>query len=153
MTRKRVAPGQVLEIATPGGLAYVQYAARHPEYGDAIRVLPGLFAARPDDFSGLVRDHAYFAFYPVVAAVTQALVEVVAMQPVPAEYHMPRMMRRPGARSRDGRILTWIVIDGDNESVRDKLSPDERQLPIAVIWNHEMLQHRLAERWRPESEG
>src|SRR5688500_16504040 len=41
--RKRARPGDVLEVRTSRGLAYVHYTSRHPEYGDAIRVLPSLF--------------------------------------------------------------------------------------------------------------
>jgi hypothetical protein len=50
-------------------------------------------------------------------------------------------------------VVTWIVIDGNAELLRDKLNAEERRLPIAVIWNHELLVQRLAEGWRPEEES
>src|ERR1700753_568821 len=55
--------GQILEIETSRGLAYVQYVSRHTKYGDTIRVLPGLFKARPPEFSELAREQGYFTFY------------------------------------------------------------------------------------------
>ena len=106
----RAKPGQVLEIATPRGFAYAQYASRHPEYGDIIRVLPGLFAKRPDDLSKLALEHAYFAFYPAGAALARRFVVPVTIEPIPAGLDKPRRIRRPGATTKEGRLLTWIVI-------------------------------------------
>ncbi len=69
--RKRARPGDILEVSTPRGLAYIHYTARHSEYGDAIRGLPGFFATRPVGFTALASSpEAYFTFYPAVAAVS-----------------------------------------------------------------------------------
>lgn len=145
--------GQVLEVKTPRGLAYIQYVSRHPEYGDTIRVLPGLFTARPDDLSGLARGHSCFAFYPLSAAVARNLVTPVAVEPIPVGLEQPIRLRRRGAISNDGRVLTWLVMDGDRELLRSELSAEEKRLPIAAIWNHEFLVHRLADEWLPEKVG
>ncbi|MCS7123146.1 MAG: hypothetical protein RMJ17_01025, partial [Candidatus Aenigmarchaeota archaeon] len=44
--RKRPKIGDVFEIKTPKGFAYVQYSIRHPDFGEIIRVLPGLYPDR-----------------------------------------------------------------------------------------------------------
>jgi hypothetical protein len=150
LKRKRARLGDILEVSTPRGLAYVHYTARDPEYGDAIRVLPGFFTTRPSDFTALASSpDAYFTFYPAAGAV---LVEVVAHQPVPPGQGLPTVYRRAGARSREGRVLAWLICEGSKETLVRELSEEQRYLPIASIWNHEALVHSLTENWRPEQD-
>lgn len=151
--RKRARPGDILEVQTPRGLAYVHYTGRHPEYGDAIHVLPGFFATRPADFMALVtRPEAYFTFYPASAAVSQGLVEIVASHPVPQGQVFPAVYRREGASNREGRVLAWIICEGAKETLVRELSEEQRLLSIASIWNHEALIYYLTQEWRPEQE-
>ncbi|HYO54193.1 ribonuclease E inhibitor RraB [Archangium sp.] len=151
--RKRARPGDILEVSTPRGLAYIHYTARHPEYGDAIRVLPGFFTTRPADFTALANSpEAYFTFYPAGVAVSQRVVEVVARIPVPPGQELPFFYRRRGASNREGRILTWFIWDGTKDTLVRELSEAERLLPIASIWNHEALLYYLTREWRPEQD-
>ena len=89
VNRKRPRIGDVIEIETPGGLAYVQYTYNDkepPVWGALIRVLPGLFQSRPHDFSDLVREHArFFVFFPLGAACHRGLVKVVAHEEIPED--------------------------------------------------------------------
>ncbi|HLM42954.1 MAG TPA: ribonuclease E inhibitor RraB [Myxococcaceae bacterium] len=151
--RKRARPGDILEVRTPRGLAYVHYTSRHPEYGDAIRVLPGFFSTRPSDFMALVtRPEAYFTFYPASAAVSQGLVEVVSGHPVAQGQELPAVYRREGASDHEGRVLAWLICDGTKETLVRELSDEQRHLPIAAMWNHEALIHYLTTEWRPEQD-
>jgi hypothetical protein len=40
-------PGDVVEISTPEGLAYVQVTHTHVAYPEVVRILPGLYQERP----------------------------------------------------------------------------------------------------------
>jgi len=151
-SRKRARPGDILEVITPRGLAYVQYAGKHPKYGTAIRVLPGFFAVRPKDWAGLVSQEGYFTFYPVGVAVAQGAVTIAAHEPVPPGRELPSRFRRAGWRTPEGRVTTWLICDGTQETRRTELSEEERRLFIASIWNHEFLVERLVEEWRPVQE-
>ena len=93
----------------------------------------------------------YIAFYPVMAAVSQGLASVVGHHDTRLE--IPTKLRRPGARAKDGTVLAWVIEANEQESLTKTLTAEERALPIAVIWNHEMLCTRLRESWRPENEG
>jgi hypothetical protein len=98
-----------------------------------------------------VLSKGYFAFYPVLAAMKHGLVTfAMHHDPVPP---VPLRLRRPGAMERNGTVITWIIEDGERERVTKTLSQEERALPIAAIWNHEMLRIRLREGWRPERSG
>ena len=145
---KRAKPGDVLQLSTPKGFAYLQYAGRHQEYGDAVLVNPKI-SERPQAFTSKAFVGDYLIFYPAAAAVAQGLVVVIDHQPPP---NIPWRLRRPGARS--GRLVdTWIIEDGTSETVKSKLSEDDLSLPIAVIWNHELLAQRVLEGWNPLHEG
>ncbi|MEX2112559.1 MAG: hypothetical protein WD845_05200 [Pirellulales bacterium] len=95
----------------------------------------------------------YLTFYPARAAVSQGLTQVVASSQLPHSISIPHRYRRVGARSRDGKVLTWIIVDDGRETLRHTLNESERKLPIAAIWNHQMLCDRIDDQWFPESEG
>lgn len=64
---------------------------------------------------------------------------------------LPPKWRRAGMRV--GKpVVTWIVHGGPKEVTVEKLSEDKMQVPIAVIWNHELLVQRIAVGWRPSFE-
>lgn len=154
MKKKRSARfGDVIEISTPRGLAYAQYVTRHPDYGDVMRILPGLFVTRPANLEELVQEVGFFAFYPLAVAVARRMVDVVANMQIPAGCEGPRKLRRAGVRSNDGRVLTWVITGENGDYVREKLSSEEKRLPIVAIWNHEMLVQQLDANWRPEQEA
>lgn len=138
----------MLEVRIPNGLAYLLFLGVHPEYGAAVSVCPAVTTRRPT-LTGTLFDDSYVTFYPARAAVAQGLVTVVGHLAI---RDMPGALRRPGVRSGHG-VQTWIIEDGHAETVKRKLSEGERQLPIAAIWNHELLVHRILEGWRPENEG
>jgi hypothetical protein len=143
--QKRLKSGDVLRLSTPKGFAYLQYIGRHPEYGDAVLVSPRLSErVEAQTLSG-----GYVTFYPATAALAQHLIEIVDHSAAPK---LPQRLRRPGARS-GLRITTWIIEDGVTETVSARLSEDDLQLPIATIWNHELLIHRILEGWSPLNEG
>lgn len=146
--RKRVRPGDVLELQAADRFAYLHYIGKHPEYGDAVLVSPRLHD-RKTPVKGDVFSSAYVTFYPVTAAVAQELVEVVGHLQPP---NLPGRFRRPGAIS-GRRIKTWIIEGETGEQVKSKLSEKELQLPIASIWNHEYLVQRILEGWNPAQEG
>jgi RHS repeat-associated protein len=146
---RRAKPGDVLEVVAPdGGVIYLHYLGKHPEYGDAIAVAPGKRARRAAVSADLFRD-AYVTFYPAVSAVARGFATVVGQLP---SRGLPGRMRRAGARE-GTRVATWIIEDGSREVLKEALSDEERRLPIAAVWNHEFLIQRVSEGWRPEREG
>jgi hypothetical protein len=153
--RKRARFGDVLEVSTPRGLAYIQYTClkEDPWYLETIRVLPGFFSSRPTDFTDLVNSpKAFFAFYPARAAVSQGLVEIVAHHPMSPEQSFPAAYRRAGASNREGRVLAWFICEGTKETMVRELTQEQLYLPVTDIFLHDSLVTALTEEWRPEHE-
>jgi hypothetical protein len=146
--RKRLKTGDVLEVIVPGGVIYLHYLGKHPDYGDGIAVCPTTFAGRvevsPELFAA-----SYITFYPASAAVARGMAAIVGHLP---SQGLPVRYRRAGARS-GTMVETWIIEDGQSEVVKRRLSEEELHLPIVGIWNHAFLIQRVSEGWRPEKEG
>jgi len=152
MTTVTIKPGDMLEAHTPKGLAYIQYVGRHREYGDVIRVFQGHYDHRCTNLIEVALRPAYIAFYSARAAVKQGLVEYIATVPLAEFVVVPSDLRRAAARARSGKVLTWIVESGTGESLRHELSESERELPIAAVWDHELLIERISTGWTPAQE-
>ena len=143
-----LAAGDIVEIGADEGYLYLQYIGRHEVYGDAVLVHPAV--AKPGTHvEELFRD-PYLAFYPATAATRRGLARKIGHLPTSLRK-IPIRLRRPGARV-GTRVTTWIIEDGETETIRTSLTPDEARIPIAVIWNHELLLTRVKSGWRPERE-
>jgi hypothetical protein len=147
-TKEKPRIGDVFELSVRTGFGYFQYLGRHPEYGDAIRVVPVVFSHSQRIVSSLF-ENAYVTFYPVRASAAKGLSRAVGNLPAPKP---PSVMRRAGVRLQ-GRVETWIIEDERGETMVRQLSDSELLLPIAAIWNHEFLVQRITEGWLPTQEG
>lgn len=151
MSSRRVRPGSILEIVTSRGLRYLQYIGRHSRYGDVIAVLGGWFDERPCDVQTLALHKLYYTFYPARLSVRSKATEVVGYAPLGPAETIPHRLRREGAISNDGQVLTWIISDGNSEYVTRELTADEEALTIASLWNHEYLKEQLEMEWVPSA--
>jgi hypothetical protein len=154
--QKRLKVGDVLEVETPQGLAYIQYVGLHSRYGDLIRVLPGLYEKRPAEFAPLVSQAGYMTFYPARASVRQRFNEIVGFSPLPPEGAMPKVVRRerPNPCNLD-ETIGWTLVDSDGRETkrkRSELTEAEKKLPIVAIWDHQVLIDRICSGWTPEQE-
>ena len=151
--RKRPRIGDILELETPKGLAYLQYTHRHATYGALIRVLPGLFASVPDDLSALAeKDSEIQAFFPLGAAAARNIVRIVGNEPIPEAYVAFPLFRTGIKNPKTGRCAVWWLWDGEREWRVGSLRPDQLHLPIKGIWNDTLLIDRIVKGWKPSDE-
>lgn len=149
--KKRASIGDLIEVETPRGLAYVQYSHRSPRSGALIRVLPGFFETRPNSFEKIVAEkERFYAFFPVDAAVAQNLVTVVANEEVPKTIRNFPLMRMAGLPDRHGTVRDWWLFDGVREWPVDGLTPEQQSLSINEILGYPVLIQRIAENWTPD---
>jgi hypothetical protein len=144
----------VIEIDTAAGLGYAQYTHRDPLYGELIRVLPGVFAARPASFEDLVRQRERFhAFFPAQLAASRGLVRIVSNQPVPPEAERFPLMRSRGVVEPSGRVSAWWLRDGERAWRIGDLGDEHKKLSIAEILTDVALAERIATGWQPSDEA
>ena len=151
--RKRPRVGDVIEIATPCGLAYAHATHEHPEFSYLLRVVPGTHKQRPSDFRNLVAQEPQFIlFFPLGSACHRNIVRVVAEEEVPAACRSFPTFRAAGARARDGTVLNWFLWDGDRQWPANLSSQELATYPIRSIWNDTLLIERICSKWRSNAE-
>lgn len=151
--RKWLEPGDVIEFEIDDSYSYIQYIGRHTDYGDVIWVIPELFKVPAKSHEFLSKSDGYIAFYSATQSTRQGLTKLVGKAELPREIRVPTTLRRAGARGDHGAIHTWVIEHEGVDTLKRKLSIEERALPIAAIWNHEILKIRVLQNWRPENEG
>ena len=154
MPKNKATIGDILEIKTPSGLAYLQYTHENHSMGSLIRILPGLYERRPADFADLARQkELYFTFYPLAYALPDRETEIVSHQPVP-DWAVPYPLMR---HSRGGNV--WIIMRADTRLTVENLMKatkypvltlEQQKLSIHSLWSHSFLVQQLAQGWRPE---
>jgi hypothetical protein len=152
---RRPVLGDVVEIPVKGGFAYAQYTFRHtdpPEYGDLIRVLPGIYKKPLSAFEDLVsQEERFFTFYPLGSAVRQELVRIVAHIDVPDCCKTLPIMKSYIQNLSTGE-KTWWLWDGNQQWKVGKLSPAQRKLSYHGIINHAALVEYIEMGWTPLAE-
>jgi hypothetical protein len=152
--------GDIYELKTHSGLAYVQYTHEAEDGTQLIRVLPGVHSSRPCDMAMLSKQkELYFTFSILIHALRKKELSLVSNQPVP-EWAKPfPIMRKVAGRASGGKILGWHIGHGlrlytvqemqQALHVRE-LTSEQKQLSIAAIWPVSTLAIEIEQGWTPE---
>jgi hypothetical protein len=150
---KLIPIGEILEVSTPNGLAYLHVAARGNIEGlDFVRVLPGVFPQRPSDFEALVdtRELCYLQLPigPLVRMKYAFRVGNIARD----SLHVPKFMRSP-IPSPKGYVGGWHIVDLKTYKRQfvQTLSDEQKKLSTYGIPTH-MLLLEIIERGLPTEE-
>ena len=159
MTRKATI-GDICEINTPAGRAYIQYTHDGRDMGELVRVLPGLFRARPADFGELAKQRElYFIFYTLNYALRDSQADVVSHQPVPDWAQAYPLMRWPATQDQSGKTVAWKIFSASSgltieehqrTPVLRKLTAEQEKLSIHTLRPHPIMVKELARGWTPE---
>lgn len=156
VSRVRPRLGDIVELPTGTCLGYAQYTHKHggpPAMGALIRVLPGLFEARPSSFEQLARERErFFVFFPLGAACNRRIVTIVANEAIPPHAVAFPRMRGAGFVDRDGRVQDWWIHDGTSSRRVGKVTEEIAKLPPFEVWNDALLFERVASGWSPASD-
>lgn len=145
-------PGDVFEITTPKGFAYLQQVLRDPLMGDLVRVLPGIYESRPLGLNIVTdRKELFFTFFPVGAALARKIVRKIGASPLPVGLQSMPPMRNAGGRTPEGKVLNWRLLEGNEERLVEKLTEEQKDWSIRAIWNDTLLVERIIEGWMPRN--
>lgn len=142
--------GDIFEINTPKGSAYLHYIYKDKIGRQLIRVLPGLYSARPESFDNLARSkERYMIFFPLSAANSRKIVKHIGYYQA-NNFDKPKYMRSEH-NVRD-ESLGWQIIDTDTwhrQLVKD-LSAEQKKLSDWGTWNDTLLIENLVSDWSLE---
>src|SRR5580692_11260735 len=103
--------GDILEIPTKKGLAYVQFSHYHeppPHFGAIIRVLPGFFQERPRQFQAIAdQKELYCTLFPVQAAVNREIFPIVGHAELPLTAKGFPLFRSGNMNPNTGKVEQW----------------------------------------------
>jgi len=149
----RVRIGDVIEVPTSRGLAYVQHVCNNEKYGALVRILPGFYADRPAELSDVVKTlERFVTFFPLQAAISRGIFQIVGNEDLPPASKRFPLFRAAGFVDRAGRVHDWFLWDGEREWKVGQLTDEQRALPIRSVWNDTLLVQRIEEEWTPASD-
>lgn len=138
-------PGDIVEIETPGGLAYAQVTHNHASYPEVVRVLSGLHDSRPSDLETLARSMSHFtAMLPLGAAIERKRVSGtrIGAAAIPEEHEAFPIFRMP-IHDKQGRVAYWWLWDGEGLRYETELDADTTDLPIREVMPVDAFMQRL----------
>ena len=145
----RLKIGDIFEIITPKGKAYIQYVFNDETIGALIRVLPGVYDKQPHNLVELVnKKEMYFVHFPVKAANKLKIIEFIGNFELPNDLVIPKNFRTL-EKDRKGNIIRWQIVDYDTwqrETVNE-LSEEQKKLSPWGTWNDTLLIERISQGW------
>ncbi len=152
--QQRARLGDVIEIDVEGGHAYAQFVNKERTHGALIRVLSGVFQARPVDIDTLIQQpERFYVFFPLTAALREGAVRRIGNYPIPAHARRFPTMRVPGLRTLSGKVESWWLWDGKSERKLPQLTDAERSLSSAYVVNDTMLKEKIESGCKPEDDS
>lgn len=140
--------GNIYEINTEKGKAYLHYIFKDDELGELVRVLPGLYSEKPTNFNELVESEELFSvFFPLSFANKKKIVEFVGNYS-DKKFTKPNYMRSEHIVK--GEFLGWHIVNTDTweRQLVKKLSQEQKTLSPWGIWNDTLLVERLVGNWK-----
>lgn len=148
MTNMKI--GDIFELETPKGKAYLHFIYKDKATGYLVRVLPGLYSARPTDLEELVTlKERFMVFFPLSTANKQKIIQKIGHYPAD-KFEKPRYMRVEHIVR--GAFLGWHIVDTDTweRQLVNELTPEQKLLSPWGIWNDTLLIENLVDDWSLE---
>lgn len=149
----RIKLGDIFEIKTAKGYAYLHFVFKDKETGDLVRVLSGLHKERPTKFDDLVgQQEQFMVFFPLSVANRKKIVECVGNHPVNG-FDKPKFMRTEHYVR--GELLGWHIVNTStwDRQLIEKLTPEQKKLSPWGVWNDTLLIENLEANWNLELWG
>lgn len=149
----RIKVGDIFELNTPKGKAYLHYVHKDSVTGELIRVLQGLYSERPANLDKLAAsEERYIISFPLTAATKQNIVERVGNYST-SNFSKPKLMRTE--HNIRGEFLGWHLVDTETwqRQLVKTLSPEQKKLSPWGLWNDTLLIENLVSDWSLEKWG
>lgn len=131
-------PGDVVEIETPSGLAYVQLTHSHPSYPPVVKILVGPYESRPDNVSVLASKDATVAMVPLSGVLKKLGLRHsrVGTSEIPHLEQSFPIFKTP-IRGKAGEIIYWWFWDGQGLTYSSELTDAQEKFPLREVVSSE----------------
>lgn len=143
----RIKIGDLFEIITPRGKAYLHYVHQSEDMGELIRVLPNLYEERPNNLQKIVDgDELFYVFFPLKFAFKNKIVDKVGNFDS-SKYDKPQFMKTEHVVQDD--FLGWYIVNTDTwqREFVESLNENQKELSPWGIWNDTLLIEKLSSGW------
>lgn len=140
-------PGDLVEIDTGDGLAYVLVTHDHPSYPTVVRAVSKRHKSRPDDVALLAEAKARFTVIIPLAGALKKLgldSEVVAQVDLSKSESVFPTFRMP-IRDKQGNIVYWWFWDGQGLSFAVETTEEQDSLPLREVTSSERFLELLTQ--------
>lgn len=147
---KKIKIGDVFEISTPKGYAYLHYIKKDKTIGELVRVLPGLYSEEPTDIKKTVgSDELFYIFFPLSFAYKKGIVRLVNNCEA-SNYDVPKYMRTE--HNVRGEFLGWHIVNTQTweRTLVKTLNAEQIKFSPWGVWNDTLLIERLTNNWSLE---
>jgi hypothetical protein len=149
----RLKIGDIVEVPTGKGLAYVQFTHKHAKYGSLVRALEGFHSTRPNVLDLVNRRTQFVTFLPLGVAVSRHIFEIVGNLPVPEPDQAFPIFRGGLIDPATKTVPVWWLWDGEREWRVGQLNREQWKYPIRGIWNDTLLIERLESGWTSDGKS
>ena len=127
-------PGDIVEVETPKGLAYVQLTHTHPSYPPVVKFLSGPYKSRPENVTVLATEESPMAMVPLSGVLKKLGLKHSRVENV----EIPRGERkfptfRMPIRGKKGEIIYWWFWDGRGLTYSSELEAQQDSLPLREV--------------------
>ena len=148
---KKIKLGDVFDIETPKGKAYLHYIFEDKTIGSLIRILPGLYSEKPDNFQVLLTSkESFMVFFPLPFAYRKNIVSLVGFADN-SNFGKPKYMKTEHSIRKE--FIGWHIIDTETwkRVLVKNLTDEQKELSPFEIWNDTLLIENLVNGWNLEN--
>lgn len=152
---KRVKLGDIVEIETSKGYAYVQYTHRIPPYGYLIRVFNGSYDEELQELELLLKKELQFSiFFPLQSALNKNIFTVVGNIEIREELKEIPLFRMMGSYDlKTKKAHWWGFWQGGEDFGRTKtLTEEQKKLDRLGTCNDTLLISRIEKGWTADQD-
>ncbi len=141
--------GDIFELKTSKGYAYLQYIFNDKLTGEYVRVFYDLYYERPKQFDELLKSDFFHLCFALKAAVKLGIIKKVAYNELSKSFQYPLFFRSENL-FKDGY---WDIINIKTRErvVCQELTQEQQKYSPWSCWNDTLLIENLENGWRLEN--
>ncbi|WP_299313207.1 hypothetical protein [uncultured Aquimarina sp.] len=147
---KKIEIGNIFQLDTSKGKAYIQYVYEHESLGEYVKVFYNLYDVEPKDFSRITKEEDFFYInFALRAAMKLNIIKKVGNIAISKDFILPSFFREEHLFKENW----WQIVDTKTwhrESVKT-LSEEQKKLSPWGMWNDTLLIENLEKGWRLEN--